>query len=83
MHPQRGDGFAQRLAHAHADVAALPARPVVQIGMDTPHAGPDDLAAVADAVGRGNDAVLGPAEDGGWWVLGRDRRRASPCRCAA
>jgi glycosyltransferase A (GT-A) superfamily protein (DUF2064 family) len=24
---------------------------------------------VADLVGRGNDAVLGAAEDGGWWVL--------------
>ena len=36
VHPQRGDGFAERLANAHADVAAGAGAPVVQIGMDTP-----------------------------------------------
>lgn len=69
VHPQRGEGFAARLAHAHADVARATAAPVVQIGMDTPHLRPDHLRDVAALVGRGNDAVLGPAEDGGWWVL--------------
>ena len=69
VHPQRGDGFAERLAHAHADVAAAAGAPVVQIGMDTPHVSGAELAAVADLVGVGNDAVLGAAEDGGWWVL--------------
>ncbi len=68
MHAQRGDGFAERLANAHAD-AAREGRPVVQIGMDTPHVSAAQLRAVADAVGVGNDAVLGLAEDGGWWVL--------------
>lgn len=69
VHPQRGDGFAERLANAHADVARATGAPVVQIGMDTPHVAAADLAAVARLVGRGNDAVLGAAEDGGWWVL--------------
>jgi len=69
VHPQRGDGFSERLANAHADVAAAAGTPVVQIGMDTPHVSGNELTAVADLVGRGNDAVLGPAEDGGWWVL--------------
>lgn len=69
VHPQRGDGFAERLARAHADVAAASGAAVVQIGMDTPHLSPVDLADVADRVGDGNDAVLGPAADGGWWVL--------------
>ena len=38
-------------------------------GMDTPQAGPTRLAAVAEQP-RTHDAVPGPAEDGGWWVLG-------------
>lgn len=67
-HSQRGDGFSERLANAHADVAAT-GGPVVQIGMDTPHLASEHLADVAAQVGDGNDAVLGPAEDGGWWVL--------------
>ncbi|MCZ7437299.1 DUF2064 domain-containing protein [Micromonospora sp. WMMC241] len=81
--PQRGDGLADRLAHAHADVAeAYPGRPVVQIGMDTPQL---TAARLADAVRRlstpGVDAVLGPAADGGWWGLGlRDPRWAAALR---
>jgi glycosyltransferase A (GT-A) superfamily protein (DUF2064 family) len=69
VHPQRGDGFAERLADAHAVVARATGAGVVQIGMDTPHLSRADLADVADRLGDGNDAVLGPAEDGGWWVL--------------
>ena len=69
VHPQRGDGFAERLANAHLDVARAVAVPVVQIGMDTPHVGTADLSDVALRVGEANDAVLGRAEDGGWWVL--------------
>ncbi len=71
--PQRGDGFAQRLAHAHAEVAGLAGAPVVQVGMDTPQASRDDLDAVAGALAAGADAVLGRAPDGGWWVLGLAR----------
>lgn len=69
VHPQRGDGFADRLAFAHSDVLAVTGVPVVQLGMDTPHLLPAELADVAARVGTGNDAVLGRAEDGGWWVL--------------
>jgi glycosyltransferase A (GT-A) superfamily protein (DUF2064 family) len=69
VHPQRGNGFAERLANAHHDVASAAGAPVVQIGMDTPHVSGAELAAVAGLVGDGNDAVLGPAQDGGWWVL--------------
>jgi glycosyltransferase A (GT-A) superfamily protein (DUF2064 family) len=67
VHPQSDGGFAERLVHAHLGVPAGPG-PVVQIGMDTPQVTPElllDAAAAAD----GHDAVLGPAEDGGWWVL--------------
>lgn len=74
--PQRGVGFARRLANAHADAAAATGLPVLQIGMDTPQV----TAALLDETGRALsnvDAVLGMARDGGWWVLGvRDGRTA-------
>lgn len=66
VHQQRGSGLGERLAHAHADVAGP--GPTVQVGMDTPQVTTDDLYAVAEAASTG-DAVLGPAADGGWWVL--------------
>lgn len=69
--PQRGDTFAERLVAAHLDAGP---GPVVQIGMDTPHV----TAAALTAVGEGlahDDAVLGPATDGGWWALARQDPR--------
>lgn len=64
--PQRGNNFAERLVNAHADVASLP---VVQIGMDTPQVTPGLLTDAILGTLTG-DAVLGLAEDGGWWALG-------------
>ena len=73
--PQRGSGLAARIASAHADAAGegvgATAAATVQIGMDTPQADPAVLAAAAADVSApdGPDAVLGPAADGGWWLL--------------
>lgn len=64
VHPQEGAGFAERLADAHARVAG----PALQVGMDTPHLTPELLADAAAGLAT-HDAVLGPAEDGGWWLL--------------
>ncbi len=64
---QRGDDLAERLANAHADAAGR--GPVVQVGMDTPQVSVDDLVA-AEALVQSDGAVLGPAVDGGWWLLG-------------
>lgn len=62
---QRGDGFADRLANAHADAGAgSPGLPVLQIGMDTPQVTTDLLTACARTL-LGAPAVLGPACDGG------------------
>lgn len=66
IHPQRGATFGARLANAHADAAGPGA--TVQIGMDTPQVTAADLVAVQEAAAEGA-AVLGPAADGGWWVL--------------
>lgn len=64
--PQVAGDLGVRLAAAHASCGP---GPVVQVGMDTPQATPDDLLAVARGLAD-DDAVLGPAVDGGWWVLG-------------
>lgn len=67
---QRGDSFAERLAHAHVDAAAAVGdRPILQIGMDTPQVTADLLARCAQTL-LAAEAVLGPARDGGWWLLG-------------
>lgn len=69
--PQRGDDFGQRLANAHADVRERhPGTPVLQIGMDTPQISPRLLGTAADGLRAGEQAMLGPAFDGGWWALG-------------
>lgn len=53
--------------------------PGVQLGMDTPQVTPDLLDDALDLVsgprhhGGPHDAVLGLAEDGGWWALGLRR----------
>ena len=81
VHPQRGDGFAARLANAHLDLPGD--RPVVQVGMDTPQVRPEQLTA-AGALTDEHEAVLGPAPDGGWWVLAlRDPGTAGPLASVA
>jgi rSAM/selenodomain-associated transferase 1 len=68
---QRGDGLDQRLAAAFADAYGLARLPMVLIGMDTPQVTPDLLTdAAAQLVSGDADAVLGPASDGGFWLLG-------------
>jgi glycosyltransferase A (GT-A) superfamily protein (DUF2064 family) len=72
--PQRGEGLAERLAAAFADVGG----PALLVGMDTPQLTSSLLsdgirALSAPAV----DAVLGPAEDGGYWSVGLKRHSGS------
>lgn len=67
---QRGHGFAQRLVHAYRDTR-LPGVASLLVGMDTPQLTPAGLREAAVRLAApGVDAVLGPAEDGGWWTLG-------------
>lgn len=70
---QRGRTFADRLVNAHADATRRTRLPVVQVGMDTPQLSVEQLNDLATALTDGrHDAVLGPADDGGWWALGVD-----------
>jgi len=77
--PQRGDTFADRLANAHIDAAAAAGnRRVLQIGMDTPQVSAEMIVECAlELVGTG--AVLGLADDGGWWVLGVSDAAMADC----
>ncbi len=71
--PQWDGGLDVRLAAAfdHAEGPAL------LVGMDTPQVTPGLLDACLDLLaGPAVDAVLGLAEDGGWWAIGL--RRADP-----
>lgn len=70
VHPQRGKGLAQRLVHAHQDAAAFSGAATVQVGMDTPQLAADSLRRASTLLAGPDDAVLGPAYDGGWWLLG-------------
>jgi glycosyltransferase A (GT-A) superfamily protein (DUF2064 family) len=73
VHRQEGDTFAERLAHAHRSAGP---GPLVQVGMDTPQASPDQLAGLLAGLDAA-DAVLAPATDGGWWALAlREPRHA-------
>lgn len=55
-----------------------PRRRVALVGCDIPGIAADDLRAAFRALGRA-PAVFGPAEDGGYWLVGMgDRRPARP-----
>ncbi len=67
---QRGDGLDERLASAFADTGA----PAIVIAADTPQVTPALLGlALATLAEPGVDAVLGPTDDHGYWVLGLRR----------
>ena len=48
-------------------------RMVLLLGTDVPSLDPEDLRAAHRALENGADAVLGPAEDGGYWLIGLRR----------
>jgi glycosyltransferase A (GT-A) superfamily protein (DUF2064 family) len=64
--PQRGDGLDERLAAAFADIG----EPTLLVGMDTPQLTPHLLGAGIAALRAGAPAVLGLADDGGYWAIG-------------
>lgn len=65
--PQRGGGLADRLAALFDDLAA----PALVIGADAPELSGALLdEALAALAAPATDAVLGPADDGGYWAVG-------------
>ncbi len=68
--PQVGGGLGDRLAAAFEAAGG----PAFLVGMDTPQVTPDLIADGCARLAReGSDAVIGLAEDGGWWALGLRR----------
>jgi uncharacterized protein len=55
----------------------LPPGPALIVGSDVPDLAPRHLAAAFKALGQ-HDWVLGPAEDGGYWLIGCARSRVLP-----
>ena len=52
--------------------AALPPGPAIIVGSDIPAIEPEHIAQAFRLLGR-NDAVFGPAPDGGYWLIGFKR----------
>lgn len=51
--------------------------PIVIIGTDCPDISRAQIARAFAALGK-SDCVIGPAEDGGYWLIGMKRTRATP-----
>ena len=68
--PQRGRDLGERLAAAIGGELAAGPGPVLAIGADAPHVPAAALAEAAAALTRGADVVLGPAADGGYYLIG-------------
>ena len=65
--PQGGDGFGERLAHAHRDADAVTAS--CRSAWTRRSCVPTTSGGRPDRLSN-HPSVLGPAEDGGWWLLG-------------
>jgi rSAM/selenodomain-associated transferase 1 len=71
--PQRGHDLGERLTAVFEDACSLRCQPCVVIGTDSPHLSPSLLCTALDMLQTGqesNDVVLGPAIDGGYYLIG-------------
>jgi rSAM/selenodomain-associated transferase 1 len=66
---QRGDDFAARLYHIACDARTAGYRRLVIMSSDSPHL-PTSAVAAAFAALVTSDVALGPAEDGGYYLIG-------------
>jgi glycosyltransferase A (GT-A) superfamily protein (DUF2064 family) len=81
VQPQSAGPLDERLACAFDDAWEARALPMLLVGMDTPQLTEVLLEkAIATLLSPGVDAVLGLAEDGGWWGLGLRRPHPSLVR---
>lgn len=66
--PQEGDGLGERLQNAFRRMYAQGYRRTVVIGSDSPHIGTDTITKASRALDQA-DVELGPAEDGGYYLI--------------
>jgi len=76
LREQRGEDLGARMAHA-AEQTLRQATKVVLIGADSPVLTADHVARALEWLADDCDAVLGPAEDGGYVLLGLRRTHPS------
>lgn len=69
VRPQGEGDLGDRMSRATEDAFAEGVKSVVILGADCPEFGATDIDAAFDALG-GHDVVLGPATDGGYWLVG-------------
>ena len=71
--PQRGRHLGERMAGAVTYVYAAQRGPLVVVGTDIPLLEPRQLHDAFAALAGGDDVVLGPAHDGGYYLAGMTR----------
>ncbi len=72
LHPQQGANLGVRMQHAVAANVAE-AFPTLVVGADCPGITAEYLATACEMLKRGTTVVLGPAEDGGYGLIGLAR----------
>jgi uncharacterized protein len=70
MIPQRGDNLGERLTNCFADLFALGFESVAVIGADSPTLPGEYLFDAFECFETDDDVVIGPAEDGGYYLVG-------------
>jgi uncharacterized protein len=74
--PQRGDGFGQRLAFATEDLFQCGFASVCLIDSDSPTVSADVYAEAVEMLSKpGERVVLGPSDDGGYYLIGLKKAR--------
>jgi len=73
---QQGDSLGERLDHAIASALSAGYQRAVIMNSDGPTLPPACLSAAFDKLANGADVVLGPADDGGYYLIGL--RRPAP-----
>jgi uncharacterized protein len=77
--PQRGDGFGERLLAAASDILAIGYGAVCLIDSDSPTVpAAAYYQAVEALVQPGDRVVLGPSDDGGYYLIGMKQPHAAP-----
>jgi hypothetical protein len=72
LHTQHGDDLGQRMSHA-IDSALQHSRYIILVGTDCPSLTANTLQQASLALQQGHDAVIAPATDGGYVLLGVTR----------
>lgn len=72
-YPQCEGDLGSRLRNAVADAFKRGARTVICIGGDCPNLNHSHIQEASDLLSQNNDLVIGPSEDGGYYLIGMNR----------